>query len=745
MKTWKKHLLTVSVVAASIAAMAMTASSAELVVNGGFDEVLVNWSVDDALGSWIPYEHPGGTVSLSPDVMAYTGPVISQSLNVPGIASQSVNISVDIGSEWGLSEGQSIAIRLEYMDSGGNRQSAIVINPNNILVPSGGMQSFSASYTFSADTDRLVGISIERLEDVWGARVDNISVTSSTLTPGPVPHLARVWPQAVEYGQTVLIKGNEFGSTAGAVRIGGTTNGVSVQSWTANAIEVLIGTACTGGNVEVDALGPRTCEKRNLGITSPHFLLELSPENTVATAGQPVQVSVRTQFREGFATMDGVLLSVPEAVSGSAFSPVPVMADGGSLLTLDTTGLSAGIHTFTVQAAESNSPLRSAQFSVDIREVADITLSADGSTFTEQAPVMPTATITDTLGNDISDTIPKLSWSTGDPSVLEVFEEQTPWGSLYLLPHSTGSSTVRATLPGGSYYEFNVNVAIPAEPRVEVHTCTSTTMSNNPAETNQLYFLASGPMTYYSYGISDLGVISHDGYWNGDNSSHTYDFTLSDNEKPGVYMFTSGGTVGGVSVSDGCLLNVVNDLATGMVKGHISQFGGDMFGHGANGSLEFYDDSGNLVFSRTIWEWTSNYTVPRIPPGTYKLRFVPDSFSSSSPLPQWFPNATTNSEAAVVTVTAGGTQENINFTVSPADSAAGDPPLTDPPSYAPATGALSYSIQTTANSNYDFLKSASLKDGSWYLLNTIWGDGNSAVVEDTNATSSVGFYRVVPQ
>lgn len=718
---------------------AITANSTELVRNGNFDQVLVDWGVDDALGSWIPYEHPGGTVNLHPSSPnGYVGTIISQPLNVNGIANQTVDISIDLGCDWNPPEGNSIALYLEYIDNGGVRQRAKVINPDNLTIPVGSLDTYTASYTFPPEAVLLAGIAIDKLYS-GSIRADNISLASSTLSTGPIPHLKSITPTAIAYGNTVEIKGNSFGSSQGRVFIGQSTNGVTVQSWTSNLIVALVTNACTGGNIQVDALGPRTCEKRNLDITSPHFLVDVSLDNNIALAGQQLQIGVRANFAGGFTTTTGVQFKVTEAPLAGTFLPNPVMRDGGSLLTFDTTGLTNGMHTFTVCGIETNSPDRTKEFTLDIRSVGNLectigTNSLDGYAFSNQTPVTATTTLTDTLGNDITYNIPKATWTSSSPTIIDVFQEYTPWGSLYLLPHTTGSATIQATLPNGSNYNFAVTVTVPADPYVIAHYCTSATMSNDPTETNELFFHASGPMSYYSYSISDLGVNTGNSYWNGDNSSHTYEFTLYANEKPGTYMFHSSGTVSGENISDGCLLHVVNNPTTGMIKGHLSLF--DIDRPGAGGFLYFYDTNGVLQFTRDIWEWTFNYTLPSIPPGNYKLCYELDA-----ELSQWFPNATNYITADTVTIVAGSTLENVNFTFSSSDEPIPPPPISS--SLCHTGTVFSFSVQTTNGLNYDFQKSANLKDGSWFTLEQIWGDNTSKLLEDTNAVDSMSFYRVL--
>ena len=87
---------------------------------------------------------------------------------------------------------------------------------------------------------------------------------------------------------------------------------------------------------------------------------------------------------------------------------------------------------------------------------------------------------------------------------------------------------------------------------------------------------------------------------------------------------------------------------------------------------------------------------------------------------------------------------DINFTFYHPDESDPDPDVAVPPSFDSDTGTFGFGIQTENNNNYNFMKSANLHEGSWYVLNSIWGDGDVVTVEDTNTQNSVSYYRVTP-
>ena len=60
-------------------------------------------------------------------------------------------------------------------------------------------------------------------------------------------------------------------------------------------------------------------------------------------------------------------------------------------------------------------------------------------------------------------------------------------------------------------------------------------------------------------------------------------------------------------------------------------------------------------------------------------------------------------------------------------------------------GTFGFTIRTTNGRTYDFQKSEALREGSWYTIQTIWGDGSDIPVTDPNAAGESGFYRVMPR
>ena len=200
-------------------------------------------------------------------------------------------------------------------------------------------------------------------------------------------------------------------------------------------------------------------------------------------------------------------------------------------------------------------------------------------------------------------------------------------------------------------------------------------------------------------------------------------------------MIRSTATVDGANVSDGYLIRIVNDPATGQVEGRVAVFS-NAFGHGASGFMHFHDAAGSLLFSRQVWSHSANYALVGVPPGQYKLRFEADSGGLG-----WYPNADSNT-AETVTIAAGATVPDINFTFG-SGPVTPDPEIVGAPGQTPG-GGFGFSVQSEFDKGYQFRKSTTLRDGSWFVLGSFWGDGSVVDLEDTN-TASHAFYRVVPE
>lgn len=755
----KRNLLITTTVILSL--FALSARAVEVIRNGNFNEILVGWSLPEALGNVVPYSPQHGAADLRPDGVdySYRGTILCQPLSVPLAAGDTLDVSVDLRASFAPSEGNSVAVYLEYLDASSTRHQVRVLNPTNSEIAGASWSTFSVQHTPPAGMTRLVGLGLA-LEGEGYFFADNVQVLSPAAGT-PVPELTTVSPSTVAYGGSVVIQGNHFGLVPGCVTVGGQTNGVTIQSWSEGEIVIEVKDPCAGGKLIVEAAGVRTWQPRNVAISSPYYTLSVQADSlggqtdtVIAIPGQKLQFAVFAGFRNGFAPAGGIEFSVPgytgEVVT---FSANPVLKKGGTLLTFDTAALTPGVHELTVQGSGGGLLPRTATFWIDLRPVGNVTMvyyessvevPVNGAHFTAQGSIGIVVLITDTNANDITWDIPRLPVTTSNPGALEMFVDPTPWGGNSLLVHGTGTATLTATTPDGTTWPASVSATIPAHPSFTSAGFFNFPMVNTPATTNHFTFVGSGVMSEVSWGYMTLGATIEGGDWGDGNTSYSGTFVLNETVKPGDYLFNANARVGGQNITTRCRLQVVNAPTTGMVRGHVAQQGGETHGHGANGILEFYDaTSGDKVFERQIWEYSCDYLAPHIAPGLFKLRWVPEGYGGNLPEPQWFPNASNFAEAQAVSVQASQTTGPVNFFLTPSDVPPPQPEIVGAPVQNPITGVFSLAIQTEQNVQYELHKSISLLDQSWWPMAWAWGDGTPQILQDNSATGPVGFYRVI--
>lgn len=743
----KKSIL--HILLAGLFCQAVSTYAVDVVRNGGFDEVLVGWEIPEALAGLLPYD--AGAANLRPGGMAfdYQGAVLNQPLNVPLNAGDTVEVSVGLKALWQHEAGpRSVAVYLELLDTTAVRHRVRVINPDNGEIGTD-WTTFTTTNTPAAGMSKLVGVSLA-VEAEGFFYADNVKVSTPT-AGAPVPLLGAVTP-AVAYGQNLVIQGNHFGPN-GRVLLSGRTNGLAIQSWSNTEIVAKVDDPCAGGRLTVEAEGVRSWEPRRVTIGSPHYTLVTKPAKVLAVLGQQLSIAVFANFENNFAPAGGITFTVPGYGSGVAqFSTNVIYGKGGTLLAFDTAGLSAGMHQITVEATGGGLQPRTTTFEIDLRQIGrvkmnyrpgDDLLPLEGARFTRQGETQMVVQIFDTAENEITGELPWLPMTSSNPSALDVYLDPSPWAGHQLLVQASGTAVLTLTAPNGSNWTASVSATIPAHPSIVSADFLLNPMSNAPDITNAFTFVASDSMSQAPWG-SALGTTPVGSSWGSEKKSFTFRFILDEALKPGEYLFYGGGTIDGESAIVYRKLQVANAPTTGLICGQVSQLTSGMHGHenSIEGILEFYDATSEVkLFERAIRERGNRYTAAHLEPGTYKLRWMALDWQGN-PLaePQWYPNAATIDKAQAVQVLANTVVSNVNFFVSPAPAPI---EITGPPTLNSATGVFSVPIQTESGVVYELLKSTSLLDNSWWLVAEAWGDGEPQTLEDTQATGTKGFYRVM--
>ena len=742
--------------ACAFLAIDTTASGAQLLANGQFDNVHVGWAVPSELGTWIPYTHPDRTVSLHPDSGMYYGVILAQPLNISGIANQSVSGSIDLGASWAPPSGKTVAVYLEFLDNTGGLHRQKLINPDNAgvpLVPPNSLVAFTGNFTFPANASKLVGLTIEKEGD-GPFFADNVSLTSATLTPGTLPHLTNLSAKRVAYGQSFTITGSGLsGSVAPVVLLNGSSAGLAVTAWSANSITVTASAPAATGALTVRVDGVPACEFRKLEITSPHYWASLKDNTFHVAPGQPVSLPVRVEFRNGFAS-DVSIQVLKNGVSfpGATAAPNPVVRDGGTLVTVDTSALPAGTNRLSVRPVANSVNGSDSFFDIFVEPPASLQLSVNGSpvvgtiSLTDQTTASTSYQLMDATGTALA-AAPDLVWWSSNESVFEVFQDTGPWYTgPQLLVHGNGDAILYAAGPGGLSFQFPVHVAALASPHI-ISCVLGNSVMDNLGASNSQYFQTDVVIPKFQRGASgDINITWGDATWSSDLKAVSANFSVGQGQAPGKFLFNaSGGGPTGYNV-----LTIVNASNKGAITGRVVSYlssSGQM--SEISGTLEFYNAStGDKVFpgaaasDMAIWTWGPEYNASYLTPGSYKVRWVPETWTNG--IPQWWPNATTFAEASPVAVTAGSVTSGIHFFVTEPATPASPPQTAGPAVFNPATSILGIPIQTENGVTYQLQRSNSLLDGSWYNVGSLaYGDGTVQTLQDTEAAGTKSFFRVL--
>ena len=379
--------------------------------------------------------------------------------------------------------------------------------------------------------------------------------------------------------------------------------------------------------------------------------------------GQIARLAVRVDFLDGFTTSGGISFSVPEDTAGlTSFAPAPVMSAGGTELSINTATLAAGTYSWSIRASEANWPDQYATFTLKVVTVTDVTFDPPTIAATQQQAMYVSVTGTCSDGQALP--YDAYTLASGDPLVFGVYPDR--WGGYSFYPQESGDTSLTATCPDGFTKSAPVSINIPDYPKILSVSFDPPIVSNSGTE--QINFEATGnaPLGYVS---SDIPWSGWPGEFGDQNLTYTGTGTLNPGCEPGPYLFRASSAYSPYPMRVGSL-TIVNDPATGQIRGRKHMLGGagGMELHGL--ALEIYDTAGNLVKTWSNWSMDNNIHGYAIAPGTYRVRYgssdVPGGAQSEvGGVSQWYPNASSFATAGDVVVQAGETVDNINFFFEP--------------------------------------------------------------------------------
>jgi len=652
------------------------AQEVDVIRNGDFSAGLAGWVINPKIDSgWNPVSD--GSVSLHPPSSGFTGTIIYQNLNVPGVGGKTFQLSMDL---WKTSpaSGNTVAVSISYVDTTDTLHEVTLINPSNADISSDPLNPthLVADYLFPDEARKLVKIQIEKRSygDFEG---DNLQFSAEGVNPGPVPLITGLSSQSGNYGSSLTIMGQNFGSGPSLVSMGGSTAGVNVTLWSDASITATVQDPARSGRVCVVSDFVESNMDHSFEVTSPNYTITLLSQNPVVVKGQTAESLIRVDFLNDFTTQDGVDFAVQDLPTGATatFLPVPVKSTGGVLLRIDTTNVVAGDYQIAIQTNEPNTVSRLASLLLQVVTISDIKFSE-----TTWDPVSQTSTTTyptskevtaqgqlfinvqaiDSKGNTWTDwaaagEVSPLTIQSSDPNVVGVYKRA--FGpEIYAL--DTGTANIVVAASDGYQESLPVNVTL-TPPYVTSISFSPQTVANT--STDPIFFQAQANDSLTSIGYDSSGMMNfnsdffNQSQYAPDYLSVTSNFHLVDTPTDlGMVLFNAS-TASGRRVIP---LYLVSDPSLSELKGGVRLLG-DLFAEAF--TLEFFDPSNEAspLFTRELFlmHGEKNFDVGGIQPGTYKLRLA----SGNSLLrPQWYPNADDFSAAAPV-IFPPGMVDNIYF------------------------------------------------------------------------------------
>jgi len=667
------------------------ARATEVLVNGDFASGLAPWYVEDGIDpSWDPLDSSQGAASLHPlSTEGYMGPVLIQPVNVTDIAGQQATATVDLWVVNGdlTSDAPMVAMKIEFLDSSGQIHEETVlqsslkeIGQSDAANPS---HQQASPYTFPSDAVRLVEVSLVKL-GYGEVMADNVSLDIANATVGPVPLITGISPTSVAYGDTVTITGTNFGTTQGQVLINGRPDGLTVQSWSDTQIVVKVDAPAIPGRLSVVS-GTESPPSPQLEISSPFFYITSAdiPDRMIVVRGQVLRLPLGIGFANGYTLPTGANISWTLVDPSGAtppthsFTPTTLNGPGGTVLTVDTSSMTPGLHRFEVQASDGTTT-QVGKGEVEIRTIGKVE-------FVDTTTMQPVTAFSvnyqgridekidlrfyDTNGNEFPnpDTIP-ITVTSSNSAVVSVY--QNAW-DVQIYSVGSGDATVNVAFPDGFTAQLPVTVTLPTTPHVDV-TLTPTEVSNKGGSVS-FEVTSTDPLTNVGWTGSWL-FLQEDtqncpGYgtdYTTYSCTYTVDMTNSvPNPAISSAVFYAAAGSGTATATGAAFLSITNDPEYAGMEGVRASIDPSLSPFELeHGTFEFYDpnDPATPLFTRPLegQYGATVYSVGGILPGTYLVRYKP--LTTTYPdLAQWYPNSTDAAGATPVTFTAGQVTKDINF------------------------------------------------------------------------------------
>ena len=478
--------------------------------------------------------------------------------------------------------------------------------------------------------------------------------------------------------------------------------------------------------------------------------------------GQSAEIVLKIALAQGFSTTGGINFSVTGLPQGTSYSfiPVPLKNSGGVVLKIATGTLPANTYNLTIQANEaaSDSVQISTTLKVTTTNQSSIAFSYNnGSTsqsvttldVTGQKELIITPSALDSSGTSITDIV----LSSDDPSKLGVYKMGLGY---WIYARATGTAHLIATMPDNVTASLPITISVPSESHIDIGIDREsvTNAFTDFLNLSMTFFFAQG-QSYSAGWTGAISITSSTLDFNRNPPPYWYGGTFKINQTTtdlGTYLFhgeITDGVQGPIIYQAVVPLTITNDptyaglyMPVRSLDSSIFPMMYEMF------TVEFYNSEGVLQFPKNHQSYEMNPQpmafIGAIPPGSYKIKFVPMSTSIQS---QWYPNAASATDAELVTFTAGQNAGPLYFFASPVPTATlsvsrsgtGDGSVFSTPSGIDCP-AFSCSGQFTTGSSVTLtaVPNASSTFGSWTSCTPSTGNSCS-VTMDTAKSATASF------
>jgi hypothetical protein len=653
----------------------------ELLRNGSFGNGLQGWNLNPRLPvGWDPMA--GGGASLSPPLDDFEGVIISQNLNVTQVGGKTIDISILLSKVSAHDSERTVAIYLSFVDETASMVRVKILNPLNSTVVDG--VPVGCAFQVPSGVQKLTRIEIAR-RGTGVLTLQSASLSCTGVVSGPIPVITGVSQAQGPYGTVLTIAGLHFGdgtASGSRVSIGNASAGIGVVSWSDTAIEVIVNEPARSGPVRVVADDVESDPGNNFEVTSPHFTLDTMRDEVSVIRGQPAGFTLKIAPHNGFnAGNIGLALTetnCPGLAGVAAFYPPQVHNQGGSVLRIETTDVTATECSGTVTASAGTSLPRTAPFALNIATVRAINFyesNCNPETGQCEKVLLADKTVSrqdifggeEGLGYEVATSDDRIllmesapvTVGSGDGALVSVYSNPRGCYDMYAL--ANGVTYVTVTAPDGFSATLPVAVEIPGEaPYVASATISPQSVTNTFTGTISFAATGNGPTTF---GLDPLlpvfNVIRNA---SPDGLSETGSFQLDPDRpvRPGIYLFHAATSGGGDDAFRLTPLQVENDPAFALMRGRVASLDTSIPTHTLSRILfEFHDPfTGELAFSSEVsHRYGYDFSVAPLPPGTYRIRY---SFPGAPAVkPRWYPNGPDQGSADIITLADNTTRDNV--------------------------------------------------------------------------------------